>query len=326
MRAVTVRAFADLDQVSIEDRPDPQPGPHELVVEVKAVAVNYVDLVTLRGEYQFVPSLPYVPGKGPAGIVRSLGTDVEGLAPGDRVLAMAEYGGYAELVAVDQRSVYRLPPVISFEDAAAMALAYDTAWMALRDRARFSPGESVLVLGASGAVGQACVQLARAMGAGAVLAAASRPERVVHLGADGIIDLSSQSLRDAIREQVRSYTGGAGVDIVIDPVGGDAFDGAVRSLAWKGRLVVVGFASGRIPTLKVNYALLKNIEISGLQISDYRKRTPELVAECFREVFHMTGAGQVTPPARTVFPLDEWRTAVEQLSTRSGRDRLLLRP
>lgn len=325
MRAVTVRAFADLDRVSVEDRPEPVPGPGEVVVDVKAVPVNYVDLVTIRGEYQFLPALPYIPGKGPAGTVRCAGPGTEGLAPGDRVLAMAEYGGYAEQVAVDRRSVYRLPPSLSFEDAAAMSLAYDTAWMALRDRARILPGDSVLVLGASGAVGHACVQLARGMGAGLVLAGASRPERV-RSRADGIVDLSLQPLRDTIREQVHARTGGAGVDIVIDTVGGDAFDGAVRALAWKGRLVVVGFASGRIPSLKINYTLLKNIEISGLQISDYRKRSPELVAECFEEVFRLARERKIVPPPATVLPLEEWRSALEQVASRSAPNRLVLRP
>lgn len=325
MRAVTVRAFADLNRVSVEERPNPVPGPEEVLVEIKAVPVNYVDVVTIHGEYQFMPTLPYVPGKGPAGIVRSFGPGVTGLAPGDRVLAMAEYGGYAEQIAVDQGSVYRLPPSISFEDAAAMSLAYDTAWIALRDRARISPGESVLVLGASGAVGQACVQLARAMGASLVLAGGSRPQRI-RPGADGIVDLSLQPLRDTIREQVYARTGGAGVDIVIDPVGGNVFDGAVRSLAWKGRLVVVGFASGLIPSFKINYLLLKNIEIAGLQISDYRKRSPDLVAKCFREIFRLAEEGKVTPPTATVLPLEDWRSALEQVATRVAPNRLLLRP
>lgn len=325
MRAVTIHRLSDLDAVGLENHPDPVPGENDVLVQVRAVPVNYVDLVTFRGEYQFLPDLPYVPGKGPAGIVRSVGAAVSDFTPGDRVLAMAEYGGYADAVVVDHQQVHHLPDALTFIDAAAMSLAYDTAWMALRERARFSPGESVLVLGASGAVGQAAVHLARAMGAGTVLAGVSRLGRPAG-PADAVVDLSGPDLRNAVREQVLEATAGAGVDIVIDPLGGDAFDGAVRSLAWRGRLVVVGFAAGRIPVLKTNYPLLKNIEISGLQISDYRKRMPELVKECYREVFGFCANGRIRPPESTVIRLDEWRAAWEQLNSRAANQRLVLVP
>ena len=325
MKAVTVHRFGDLDSVALEERPDPVPTGTEVLVEVHAVPVNYVDLLTLRGQYQFVPSLPYVPGKGPAGIVRAVGSAVTGVTPGDRVLAMAETGGFAELVTVEAAQVHPLPDSLSLDDAAAMSLAYDTAWMALRDRARLARGESVLALGASGAVGQAAVQLARAMGAGTVLGGLSRPGRPAG-PVDGTVDLSGADLREGVREQVWALTGGAGVDVVIDPLGGDAFEGAIRSLTWRGRLVVVGFAAGRIPVLKANYLLLKNIEVSGLQISDYRKRLPELVAEGFREVFAFHAGGRVTPPESTAMPLSRWRTAVEQLDARTPTKRLLLHP
>jgi NADPH:quinone reductase len=326
MRAVTVRAFDELDEVAVEQHPDPTAGPGEILLEVHAAPVNFVDLVTMRGEYQFKPSLPYIPGKGPAGVVVDVRADVdESIRPGDRVLAMAEYGGWSEFVAVDHRQVHRLPDQLSFRDAAGMSLAYDTAWMALRDRARIAAGESVLVLGASGAVGRAAVELARAMGAVAVYAGVSRPGR--HVGkVDGIVDLSGESLRDSVREQVLDLTAGRGVDVVIDPVGGDAFDGAIRSLAWRGRLVVIGFAAGRIPQLRANYVLLKNIEVSGLQISDYRKRVPELVQDCYREVFGYYSAGLLELGPTSVRPLDEWRQAVTDLASRAAAGRLLLEP
>jgi NADPH:quinone reductase len=325
MRAVTVHQFGGLDGVRLESQPDPQPQDDQVLVEIAAAPVNYVDLLTLRGEYQFKPALPYIPGKGPAGVVRAVGAGISGFQAGDRVLAMAEYGGYAELVAVDHRQVHPLPEGVTFREAAAMSLAYDTAWMALRDRARLRPGESVLVLGASGAVGQAAVQLARAMGASAVLGAVSRPERL-HGEFDAVIDLSQPDLKQSVRDQVWAATDGGGVDVVIDPLGAEAFDGAVRSLAWRGRIVIVGFAAGRIPSLKMNYPLLKNIEISGLQISDYRKRAPELVSECYREVFRWRGQGRVTPPDSECLPLGEWRSALHKLATRAARGRILLQP
>ncbi|MGV9995296.1 molybdopterin cofactor-binding domain-containing protein [Streptomyces sp. NPDC003374] len=235
----------------------------------------------------------------------------------------------AELVKADHRQVYRLPDAMPFADAAAISLAFDTAWMALRERARIQPGESVLVLGAGGAVGGAAVQLAKAMGAGLVLAGTSSPDgsaAVRAAGADGVVDLSRPDLRESVKEQVLAATDGAGVDIVIDPLGGDPFDGAIRSVAWRGRLVVVGFAAGRIPTLKVNYTLLKNIEVSGLQISDYRRRRPDLMAECYRELFAFYTAGAVKAPPSTALPLSQWRRALTMIAERAAPGRLVLEP
>jgi NADPH2:quinone reductase len=242
---------------------------------------------------------------------------------------MAEYGGYAEAVVVPQQSAYLLPDSLPFTAAGAMSLAFDTAWVSLRERARLVPGESVLVLGANGAVGSAAVQLGVAMGASPVLAGVSSPERYAdldHLGAGGMVDLSRPGLRDSVREQVFALTDGRGVDVVVDPLGGDPFDGAVRALAWRGRLVVVGFASGRIPTLAANYLLLKNIEVSGIQISDYRKKTPELLEECYRDVFSLYVAGKVVAPAIVRYPLESWQAAVSDFASHRAKGRVLLVP
>jgi NADPH2:quinone reductase len=327
VRAVRVHAFGDLAQAALETVPDGVPGPGEVLVEIHAAPVNFVDLVTIRGEYQFKPVLPYTPGKGPSGVIRALGPGVVGFELGERVLAMAEYGGYAEQVLVAQEQVYRLPDSLTFVDAASMSLAFDTAWMALRERARLQSGERVLVLGSTGAVGMSAVSLAHAMGASQVLGAVSSPEkfdRVAAAGADDMVDLSRPDLRESIREQVLNLTSGEGVDVVIDPLGGDAFDGAVRALAWRGRLVVVGFASGRIPHIKANYPMLKNIEISGLQISDYRKRRPDLVAQCYHEVFEMYVDGKIQPPATKTMPLSDWRRAMCAVEERRADARLVL--
>jgi len=329
MRALLVRQFGSFDRAAIQETADPLIGPGEVLVEVHAAPVNYVDLITFRGDYQFKPQLPYIPGKGPTGVVRALGDGVTGLSVGDRVLAMAEYGGYAQMVAADSRQVYRLPDTLSFVEAASIALAFDTAWVALTDRARLRPGETVLALGATGAVGGAVIQLAKAMGAGRVLAGVSSPEKCSgprKAGADAFIDLSQSDLKDSIRQQIFQVNDGAGVDVVIDPLGGDAFDGALRALAWRGRLVVVGFAAGRIPCLKVNYTLLKNIEVSGLQISDYRKRTPELMTECYRQIFQFIEQGAVQPPPHIAIPLSEWRSAMESLESRTAPARVVLLP
>lgn len=327
MRAVRVRSFGFPPDAALEECEMPAPGPGELLVAVRAAPVNYVDLLTMRGGYQFKPVLPYTPGKGPAGVVIAVGSGVEGFPVGSRVLAMAEYGGYAEAVVVSERNAYLLPDTLSFTDAGAMSLAFDTAWVSLRERARLVPGESVLVLGASGAVGSAALQLARAMGAGRVLAGVSSPDAYAGLevlGADGMVDLSRPNLRDSVREQVYALTEGQGTDVVVDPLGGDPFDGAVRALGWRGRLVVVGFAAGRIPTISTNYLLLKNIEVSGVQISDYRKRMPELLEQCYRDVFSLYVAGRVVAPAAVAYPLESWQSALEDFEAHRAKGRVLL--
>jgi NADPH2:quinone reductase len=323
MRAVVVQAFGAPDQAQISAFPRPVPGPGEVLINVHAAPVNYVDLVVISGAYQFLPALPFIPGKGPAGVVAARGPGVSSPHSGDRVLAMAEQGGYAEHVCVKADQCYHLPDSMTFTEAAAMSLAYDTAWFALRERARIGEGETVLVLGASGAVGLAAIQLAKAMGA-RVLAGVSRPDRaaiVTEAGADAVIDLSTPGIRDALRDQVKAANGGALADIVIDPIGGDAFDGALRALAWCGRLVVIGFAAGRIPSVKANYLLVKNIEVTGLQISDYRKRRPARMAECFQEVFAFYSAGKIRPPQTVALPLDRAAAGLELVRDRKADGR-----
>ena len=329
MRAIVVDEFGPPERLRVAEMPPPRPGPGEVLVEVHATPVNYVDLLVVGGTYQSLPARPFIPGKGPAGVVSALGPDVNGPCIGDHVLAMAEEGGYAEAVVLPADQCYRLPPRMSFFEAASLSLVYDTAWFALRERARLVPGETVLVLGASGGVGRASVQLARAMGA-RVLAGISRPEKAAaarQAGADAVIDLSRQNLRDALREDVWAATDGHGADVILDPLGGNVFDSALRALAWCGRLVVIGFAAGRIPTVKTNYLLVKNIEVSGLQVSDYRKRRPAQVAACFAEIFHFYEKALIRPAATRVFPLDQAGEALAALRDRrlTGRAVLHLR-
>lgn len=328
MRAAIVKEFGPIASHKLEVLPDPNPGLGEALVVIKATAVNYVDSLVVTGKYQFLPERPFTPGKLPAGVVIALGKGVTDLKVGDRVLTLAEQGGYAEQVTVDAKQCFKLPPSMSFVDAASMALVYDTSWFALCERARIREGESVLVLGSTGGVGLASVQLAKALGA-KVLAGVSNDAKkplALDAGADEIIDLSKDNLRDSLREQVFAKNGGKGVDIVIDPIGGDAFDGALRALAWRGRLVVVGFASGRIPSVKVNYLLLKNIEVSGLQVSDYRKRTPELMARCILEIFDLFEARKLRPAVTRTYPLDAFAKALEDVVERRARARIVLVP
>lgn len=326
MRAIEIAQFGPIESATLVERADPHPQPGEVIVEVHAAPVNFVDSLVVAGDYQFLPPLPFIPGKAPAGIVCATGSRVDSLCAGDRVLAMAEQGGYAEKIAVAGDQCYRLPHGLPFVQAAAMGVAFDTAWCALRDRARLQAGETVLVLGASGAVGVAAVQLAKAMGA-RVLAGIARAEKaaaVRRAGADAVIDLAAADLRNSLRAQVHRLTDERGADIVLDPLGGDMFDAALRAVAWRGRLVVIGFASGRIPTVKVNYLLLKNIEVSGLQISDYRKRRPDLMAACYAELFDWFTTGRLVPMEVETYPLERAVEAMAAVRDRRAGGRVVL--
>lgn len=326
MKAVVIRDFGPVGSAKVEEIPEPTPAAGQVQIAVALAPANFVDTLVMEGKYQFLPERPFVPGKGPVGTVTAVGADVDTLRVGDRVLAMAEQGGYAASICADAAQCYKLPDALSFEAAASISLSYDTAWFALTDRARISQGDVVLVLGATGAVGNAAIQLAKALG-GKVLAAVSSPakaELATKAGADSLIDLSQPNLRDSLREQVYAANGGRGVDIIIDPLGGDIFDAAIRALAWRGRLVVVGFAAGAIPTIKANYLLLKNIEVSGLQVSDYRKKMPEAVRECFEKVFDLYLQGRIWTPPVARYALEDYATALDDLVNRRVTGRAVL--
>jgi NADPH2:quinone reductase len=326
MRAVIVREFGPVEDAELGEFPKPEPGPHDILLETHATAANFVDLLVIGGQYQFLPDLPFVPGKLPAGVVAEVGSAVKALKVGDRVLAMAELGGFGEFVAVPESQCYRLPDKMPFVDAASMARVYDTSWFALRDRARYQHGDTVLVLGATGGVGLAAVQLAKAMGAKVLAGVSSwdKADIARAAGADAVIDLSRPNLNDDLRAQVYELTNSRGADIILDPVGADIFDAAIRALAWRGRLVVIGFAAGRIPTIQTNYLLVKNIEVSGLQISDYRKRMPGQMAACFAEIFGLYDAGKIKPAPTTVLPIAQFATALADIRDRRARGRIVL--
>jgi NADPH2:quinone reductase len=326
MRAVVVRQFGSFENAVLAEVPQPEAKAGEVLVKVHAASVNFVDLIMIGGTYQFKPELPFIPGKLPAGVVAAVGSGVKNFKAGDHVIAMAEQGGFAEFVVMPENQCVKLPPSLPLTEAAAMALIYDTAYFALRDRARLAPGETVLVLGATGGVGLAAIQLAKAFGARVLagVASADKTDIVRAAGADAVIDLARPDLHDALRAQVYAQTDQRGADVILDMLGGDAFDAAIRALAWRGRLVVIGFAAGRIATLKTNYLLLKNIEVSGMQISDYRKRMPEAMQKCFAEVFALHAAGRLKPLPVKTYPLREFVAAMREIADRKVRGRVVL--
>jgi NADPH:quinone reductase len=298
MRAFQVIDFGPPSALRISEIEDLVPGTGQILVEVTAAGINFPDILVVSGRYQILPERPFVPGKEIAGVVRAVGPGVSGFSLGDRVLSEVEYGAFAEQALVRPEDTFHLPVELGFAEATAMGLVYQTAYFALRDRAGLQSGETVLVGGAAGGVGIAGIQLAKAFGA-RVLAAVRKPEQAEFVrasGADAVINVSGENLREELRAQVLTETGGAGVDVVLDPVGGEFFGAALRALAWCGRLVVIGFVAGDIPSVKANYLLVKNIGISGLQWSDYRDRAPERVAAAQKEIFDLWRAGMLRPP------------------------------
>lgn len=326
MKAVVVRRFGEPGEVEVAELPDPEATGNEVLIDVRASAINYPDLLVIRGTYQNLPPLPFSPGKDAAGVVLAVGSSVRRFTPGDRVVAHMEYGAYASRLPVSEDKCERLPSAISFDDAVAMGLPFQTAFFALHERARFVSGETVLVTGASGGVGAAALQLVRALG-GKAIAAVNRPQQAGQALADGasdVVDLSMPDVREGLRRQVFDITGGRGVDIVLDTLGADVFGAALRALGWCGRAVVIGFAGGQIPQIKANYLLVKNIEVSGLQWSDYRDRLPERVRLAQRKLHELLEAGSIRPRIALRLPIEQAAKGLTAVDTRSVAGRVVL--
>ena len=302
MRAVWVREHGAPETAHIEEVPAPAIGDDQVLIEVKAIGVNYPDFLVIGGTYQILPPRPFSPGKDAAGIVRAVGRNATHCKPGDRVTVHLEYGAYAEQVAAKDAVCHVIPEAMSFEEAAAMGLVYQTAHFALIERGLYQRGETVL----AGVNNEEHAAIAR------------------ENGADQVIDLARPDLRASLRAQVHALTGGRGVDIVLDPLGGAVFEASLRALAWRGRMVVIGFAAGGIPELKVNYLLVKNITVSGLQWSDYRERTPEWVRRVQTELFGLYENGAIHPRVMRSFPLERFAEALDLVKRGSVQGKVVL--
>lgn len=327
MRAVVVARPGDCPRIGIADVPDPHPGPGEVVVDVAAADTNYPDLLVVEGRYQVRPPPPFSPGKGAAGVVAALGTDVVGLAVGARVAVQVEYGAYAEKLCAPAVNCVPIPDGVSFVSAAALGLVYQTAHFALAERARLQLGESVLVLGGSGGIGTAGIQVAKALGAAPVIAAVRAAEDAAvarTAGADVVIETAGSVLHDRLRQEVAAANGGRGVDIVIDPVGGEAGTAALRALAWCGRSVVIGFASGDAPAIRANYLLVKNIAVLGLHWSDYRDRAPAQVAAAQLALFALHRQGRLMPIITRTLPLADFWDALCAFRDGTAQGKIIL--
>jgi NADPH:quinone reductase-like Zn-dependent oxidoreductase len=301
MKAMRVETFGA--PLVLTELPRPEPAAGQVVIDVAVAGVNFPDLLVVDGTYQILPPLPFSPGKEVAGVVSAIGAGVSGIAVGDRVLAQIEFGGYAQVLAVPATNVVALPVGVSFAQAAACGLGYLTAHFALVRRARLAPGETVLVTGAGGGVGSGAVGLAKAMGA--VVIAVAQDEARAALATDQGADHVLRSDRADLRDRIRELTGGRGVDVVVETVGGEVFTAALRATAWEGRVVVIGFASGDIPTVKAGHVLVKNIAVLGLQVSDYRDREPESVRSALADILDLMAAGRLTVPIAATYPLEK---------------------
>ncbi|MDE0060366.1 MAG: NADPH:quinone oxidoreductase family protein [Defluviicoccus sp.] len=324
MRAIVAGAVGPPEALTMEDLPDPAPGPGEVLVDMRAAAVNFPDLLVIEGKYQIIPPHPFVPGKEGAGVVAAVGEGVEGLAIGDPVMVQVEWGTYAEKLAVAADHCFPIPDGMGFDEAAAIGIAYQTAHFALVARAQVKEGERVLVTAATGSVGIAAIQLAKAFGCTVLAGVTTMSKAGVALenGADCIVDLSVGNPRETIRDQVRAACGA--VDVVIESVGGEVFDGAIRALDFGGRAVVVGFTGGEIPSFRTNYALLKVIAVTGVNWAAYRDRDPAWVRRVQGEIFELYCEGRIAIPVQASFPMAEYVKAFDVIRDRKVRGKVIL--
>ena len=322
MKAVLCKEFGPPEKLVLEDVPAPEPGPGEVAIRIQACGVNFPDTLIIEGKYQFKPPLPFAPGSDVVGVVSRLGEGVRRLKVGDKVLGVLGWGGFAEEIVAHENRLIPLPAEIDPLLAAAFAMTYATSYHALKDRARLRSGETLLVLGAAGGVGLAAVELGKLMGA-RVIAAASSEEKLAfcrQYGADEVINYEQEDLREAIKR----LTGGQGVDVAYDPVGGAYTEKALRGMAWDGRLLVVGFTSGEIPRVPLNLALLKGCSIVGVFFGAFSERDPRLSTQNFQQLLAWIQEQKLKPLISATYPLEQAGEALRRLAAREAVGKMVI--
>lgn len=322
MKAVLCKKIGPPDTLVVEQVPSPKPGPNQVVVSVKAAGVNFPDVLIVQGKYQFKPEPPFSPGGEVAGVVKELGEGVTNAKPGDRVIGSSTWGGFAEELVVDADRLIPMPDAMDYVPAAAFVLTYGTSYHALKDRAQIQPGETLLVLGASGGVGLAAIQIGKAMGA-RVIAAASSDEKLAVCKANGADETINYGQED-LRTRVKAITGGRGVDVVYDPVGGPYSEPALRDMAWKGRFLVVGFAAGDIPKVPLNLALLKGCSIVGVFWGAFTRNEVENNRRNNQELLQMYLQGKVKPHIHATYPLERAVEALQEVMMKRVSGKVVL--
>jgi NADPH:quinone reductase len=323
MRAIRCNQYGPPDTLSIEELPDLVPGAGQVVIDVKAAAVNFPDVLIIENKYQVKPQLPFTPGAEVAGVVRAAGEGVK-LAPGTRVVAYVGNGGFAQQAIAEAAACVPLPEGADFATAAAFTLAYGTSHHAVVDRAALRAGETMLVLGAAGGVGLAAVEIGKALGARVIAAASSEEKLEVcrRFGADATINYTTEDLR----ERIKALTDGKGPDVIYDPVGGEYAEPAFRSIGWRGRYLVVGFANGEIPKLPLNLALLKGASLVGVFWGDYARREPKNNAAAFAEMVGWIGEGKLKPYVSKRYSLEETAQALKDMASRKVTGKIVIEP
>lgn len=324
MRAVLCKEWGSPQKLVIDDVPAPPLRDGAVRIQVHAAGVNFADLLLIAGQYQEKPAFPFTPGAEAAGEIIEVGAAVSGLKPGDRVMALTGLGAFAEEAVVDAARVLPIPDSLSFPMAAAFPVAYGTSHGALEWRARLQPGEWLLVTGAAGGVGLTAVEIGKAMGARVIACAGSAEKLAIaqQHGADHLIDYSNEDLR----ERVKAITGGRGADVIYDPVGGDVFDASLRCIAWGGRIVIIGFAAGRVSQIPANIALVKNIDVIGFYWGSYQSHKPDLLRSSFAQLFRWFREGKLHPHVSQQLPLDQAPAALEMLQERKSTGKVVLLP
>jgi NADPH2:quinone reductase len=322
MRAVVCSAYGPPESLTIQDVPSPRAGPGEVVIATTAASVNFPDVLIIQNKYQFKPPLPFSPGSELAGTVKSVGEGVNGLRPGDRVMAFTMSGAFAEEVRTEANRLLPIPAGMDDVHAAAFGMTYATSDHALRDRGQLRAGETLLVLGAAGGVGIAAIEIGKALGAH-VIACASTEEKLSicrEHGADHTINYVAEDLR----QRINAITSGGGVDVVYDPVGGPYTEPALRSLGWRGRLLVVGFAAGEIPRIALNLTLLKGCSIVGVFWGAFIRREPERFADSMKQLGRWFAEGRLKPHVSATFPLERASEALTLMANRKVAGKIVL--
>jgi NADPH2:quinone reductase len=323
MKAIVCKTWGPPETLKVQELPVPQPKSGEVLVDIMAAGVNFPDVLIIQNKYQVKPELPFTPGNELAGVVRAIGEGVEGFQKGDRVFGFVQSGAFAEQLAVPASALIRMNAAMDFDAAAALTLTYGTSYHAVVDRAQLKAGETMLVLGAAGGVGLAAIEIAKAIGA-TVIAAASTDDKLAVCrahGADECINYSSEDLRDGIKR----VTGGKGPDVIYDPVGGAYSEAAFRSIAWRGRHLVIGFANGEIPKLPLNLALLKGASVVGVFWGDFVRREPQAHAAAMRELMQWLAEGRIRPHVSATYSLADVPLALNDMASRKVTGKIVIR-
>ena len=323
MKAVICKEHGLPDKLElVSDWVEPTVGDHDVLIEVKAAGLNFPDVLMIQGKYQYQPDMPFVPGGECAGVVSAVGSSVTRFKVGDKVLSAGGSGAFCEKIAVPEAGAFPMPEGLSFEQAAGVSITYFTSYYALKQRANIQPGETLLVLGAAGGVGTSAIELGKQMGA-RVIAAASTAEKLAlcrKLGADEVINYNEENLKDRIKE----LTGGKGVDVVYDPVGGDYAEPAIRGMAWNGRYLVIGFASGPIPKIALNLTLLKGCSIVGVFWGRFAGEEPEVNLKNIEELWALFASGKISPVITDSYPIEQYEEAFNCMVERRARGKVII--